>query len=395
MMTKKEINRAKIQNYALELSRLNTHVVLSWATGVGKSLAAIKIIDEDVQKGIERGEWLQWYIVCAERQHIANWEDEFRKHGYYRLIELGFVQIFCYQSLHKYTHKKVNLVLDEAHMVTDLRLDILKRIKGDKIISLSASLEPERAEKLNELEPYKEYVITTDQAIKAEILAKPIIIKVELNLYHKLRDRYIDLTVNIDNIVEKYREAELKLLSTEDKYRGILLKELKDLDFQIIKARMQRKALLSNSKTNLARKLQEQIESWNKKYIIFTGSVAQCRKLGQGKLDISSYHPSKQNNQRIEDFNNSIIRGLVTNRMVRQGTNLEGIEMGVITQLDSKELSFVQMMGRIFRSNKPVLFVFVTKDTVDEVYWETCSKDIDPAYITSFNEYISNHHEKD
>jgi superfamily II DNA or RNA helicase len=70
-MTKREINKNKIQDYAVYLSTKFKHVVLQWATGCGKSLAAIKIIDEDIRSSTEKtGSWNRWYIVVAERQHM-------------------------------------------------------------------------------------------------------------------------------------------------------------------------------------------------------------------------------------------------------------------------------------------------------------------------------------
>lgn len=397
-MTKKETNRNNIQNHAIYLSENFKQVILSWATGVGKSLAAIKIIANDIEKGENRGEWNLWYIVVAERQHIKNWEDEFKKHGHQRLLDLGFVRIFCYQSLHKHKNTKANLVLDEAHSVTDLRLDILKQVKGDKVVSLSATLEPDRLNQLVELEPnIYQYTITTGQAIKGEILPSPLIVKVEHRLSPFLKEKYDTYTTLI-----KGKQKEIDELGDVMKIRDVhdeaeIAARVTLLNSEQLKLRMQRKALLANSKSSTAEKLQDQITIWGKKFIVFTGTMAQCKRLGNRMLyygDINSEIPQKKIKEKIEQFNNDVLKALVTNKMLRQGTNLDGIEMGIICQLDSKELSFIQMMGRVFRSDDPVLFVFVTKDTVDEIYWEACTKDLDPKYIVPYEEYIKDRHAK-
>lgn len=401
-MTKKEINRTKIQDYAVYLSKKFKHVILSWATGCGKSLAAIRIIDEDIKDNNDN--WNRWYIVVAERQHIKNWEDEFRLHGYQRLIDLGYVEIFCYQSLHKYTNRQANIVLDEAHSVTDLRLDCLSTIKGEKIISLSATIDAERAKQLSLLSPYHKYEITTDKAIKAEILPLPVVVKIDFDLSPKLREAYDNISKMIDTYVnsiynEKLRLEQLIELTPTAKIIGDIRTSIIKAEADLMSLRMRRKNLLANAKTSTVAKLQKSIIAWDKKYIIFTGNILQCKKLGASTItnasfDISSDNSNKVNDIRIDKFNNNVIRGLVCNKMLRQGTNLSGIQMGIITQLDSKQLSFVQMMGRIFRSSSPVLFVFVCRNSVDEVYWEECARGLDPTYIMSYNDYIHKYYEK-
>lgn len=401
-MTKREINKNKIQDYAVYLSTKFKHVVLQWATGCGKSLAAIKIIDEDIKSSTEKtGSWNRWYIVVAERQHIKNWEEDIHKHGYGHLLELGYVDIFCYQSLHKYKNKEVNLVLDEAHSVTDLRLDCLLTIKSDKIISLSATLEYNREVQLTSLSPFHKYTITTDKAIKADLLPPPIIVKMELDLTPTLRLAYEKITQEIRETDELIQGYKIQIQSIIDAFPaspkiGELREELVKNEAISIKQRVRRKNLVANSKSSSIEKLQNLIKTWKKKYIIFTGNLSQNKRFSQKDksrcLDISSRNYDKTNEARIAHFNaysKNVDIGLICYKMLRQGTNLSGIQMGIIAQLDSKQLSFTQMMGRIFRSERPVLFVFVARDTIDEVYWGECSKDLDKSYIISYQEYIN------
>src|SRR5688572_1067450 len=65
-----------IQNRAIKLSETNPHLILSWATGCGKSLAALKII----KSRIDAGDTTPWLIVCSELNHIDNWVAEIVKH---------------------------------------------------------------------------------------------------------------------------------------------------------------------------------------------------------------------------------------------------------------------------------------------------------------------------
>lgn len=392
-MSRGRINRQKIQDYSILLSRDFDHVLLSWATGVGKSLAAIKIIQDTINRESEKGDWNRWYIVCAEKQHITNWEDEFKKHGYSKLLELGYVEIFCYQSLHKYKDKQANLILDEAHGVTDLRLDILKTIKAQKIISLSATVEPSRRSQLEELRPLHQYNISIDKAIEAGILPEPKIIKVEFNLAPALRVTYDNYTTRIEQeeqfILEAREKLELAVAKKNQELQATYDRIIKAKDIILLKLRVGRKNLLANAKTTTVQRLVNSLRAEKKRLMVFTGSSYQCSKIG-GQNRVLSDFSSKENLLKIERFNKGELDLLVALKMLRQGTNLTNVDGGIIVQLDSKPLSFIQMMGRIFRSTKPELFVFVAKDTVDEKYWNRCTEGISSSYISTFNEY----HEK-
>lgn len=64
-MTQNEL-REKIQNEAVELAIKYPYYVAEFATGVGKSLTAIRIIETLGGK---------WNLVVAETNHILNWID--------------------------------------------------------------------------------------------------------------------------------------------------------------------------------------------------------------------------------------------------------------------------------------------------------------------------------
>jgi superfamily II DNA or RNA helicase len=64
--------------------------------------------------------------------------------------------------------------------------------------------------------------------------------------------------------------------------------------------------------------------------------------------------------------------------------NLTNIQLGLIIQLDNKKLSFIQMLGRVFRSDFPECYVIVVKDTQDEVYLDTVLEGFDKKYIYKY-----------
>jgi hypothetical protein len=73
--------------------------------------------------------------------------------------------------------------------------------------------------------------------------------------------------------------------------------------------------------------------------------------------------------------------------MGKEGMNLEGVQAGVIVQLDSgndEGLSFLQKMGRILRSDSPIVYVLYAKGTQDERYLRRILEHIDPQYIKEY-----------
>lgn len=382
-MEKAVANRGKIQDYALYLSSVFDHVVLSWATGVGKSLAAIRIIKEYIEKNPDN--YKVWYIVVAESQHIDNWMKEFRKHGMEKLIDLGYVHIFCYASLKKYEYNEANLVLDEAHSITKERLKYLMTIKADKIVSLSATIPADKMILLRVLRGnLREYKITTDQAIKAGILPEPTIIKVPVKMSESDAQLYNKITAQIEKSEVDSRIMQLSLNVDPGK---VLMRHRKiRLDATLMQLRMKRKKIVCESKTGAGADIAEMLDNDRRRYICFTGSIEQCEQIG-GVWAIHSGLTEKETEARIKCFQEGVTNSIFTNRMLRQGTNLNNIEAGIVVQLDATELPFIQMMGRVFRSSKPLLFVLVCEGTVDDKWWEWCTENIDSKYITTFDEY--------
>ena len=85
------MNKNLIQQNGLELSDTYPYILYEWATGTGKSLLGIKIIEKFSGN---------WNIVLAETNHELNWINEFKEHGKEHLLKQ--VKFFCYASLHKY-----------------------------------------------------------------------------------------------------------------------------------------------------------------------------------------------------------------------------------------------------------------------------------------------------
>ena len=346
----------KIQDRAVILSESFPTLLLSFATGTGKSLAAIKIIERNPEE--------RWYIVCKETNHINNWIEEFTKHKKEHL--LFTVELFCYDSLHKYINTKANIVLDEGHAITDLRLKLIKQIKSNKVIVLSATVDDEKKLLLKQITgSLKEFHISISDAIKQGLLPPPKVYIVDVILNSNQLKEYNAITKSINYYKNLHFQLQEKW--TEYKWLSTALK---------------RKVMLSNFKTD---KLKELLESFKgKRLVCFTGSVDQCNKIGGKNVVHSKKKDKKENSKLINDFNKKLIDKLFAVNMLRESMNLTEVDLGIITQLDNKKLSFIQMLGRVFRSELPECYVLVVKDTQDEVYLNTVLEGFDTEYIYKY-----------
>jgi len=408
----------KLQNRALELSEGYAHLVLSWGTGCGKSLAALKII----KSRIDSGDKTPWFIVCSELNHIDNWVAEIVKHKLGYLME--YIEIFCYASLGKYKNKTANLILDECHSVSDLRLNHLKTIQAKNIISLSATLNQERKNQLSQLRGFREFEVTITDAINVGILPAPTIYvihdKLDNNPYHNHeifiktkgsvnRKKILSPTFEVDykeyyNTLKNNKDLDnyiLRVRCNEQQYYDLITNDIEYYKSSFFTKRSawsknkmlrlgnDRKVYISNSKERMLNDINYILHSNAYRYIVFTGSIEQCDGIGRFNA-IHSKVPEKKRKEIIQKFNNKEINSIYAVQMLREGQNFEDIEAGIITQLDSEDLSFVQMMGRVFRSTNPILFVLVKNNTQDITYLRKCIDGLDDKYITYVEYTIQN-----
>ena len=138
-MEYKHISKESLQQKAVERILKMRNMVLQWPTGLGKSKAAIDIINCIEALTPVRYKVL---LVVAEIAHKNNWIEEFHK---FNTVVPDSVVIETYASLKNHKGEKYSLiVLDEGHHVgSDLRLDILSTIVADYVLVLSATFPDE------------------------------------------------------------------------------------------------------------------------------------------------------------------------------------------------------------------------------------------------------------
>lgn len=397
------MTREEISKNSIELSKHNKILALEFATGVGKSKVALEIISHFFKDNIEI------LLVVAELAHFDNWKNEITKWGYDKL--LNNIVIVTYASLKKHVYSKYDIIiLDEAHHIgSELRLDIIDKIKFDKMLLLSATMNTSLKITLSllfgtNIETYK---ITLQDAIDWNLLAQPKIFLIPLYLDNKHENeivveewgqsklrvthnckfsmrweylkqkkiKYPNVTLNIKcTQYQKY----LYITGKYDYYKKTFMRTRNEgFKNKWLQLGLQRKKFLGELKTQIVKKFLSTLKEH--RYVCFCSSIDQANELNND----TSIHSKKDNSlQIIDDFNDKKINNLYAVNMLQEGQNLTDIEAGIIIQLDGQERSFIQKFGRSLRAEDPNQYIFYYKNTRDEEYLVNALEGINKDYIT-------------
>jgi superfamily II DNA or RNA helicase len=398
--------RQALLQQALVAIQYNPRICLQWATGTGKSKAAIELIKKI--KNINKYKEPKVLLVVAEKAHILNWKTEFNKWKY---KSTNTITIICYASLKKYINTNWDIVVfDEAHhLSSNIRLDILTTIYSKYYILLSATLSDKKKTAIeNIIGNIQTIKCSLNTAIKKEILPEPTITLIPL----KLRNDVFSET--IIEVYKRFKSGEIKTIECvyKDRFKynnlpfntKLIIRctpkqkydyyceqvdywknryyrdNLEWQKFKWLQYANKRKIFLGESKTASVKSLLSTLQ--NKRLICFCTSIEQAK-----SLDFNNcIHSKKKDSLTILDkFNNKKINRLFAVNMLQEGQNLIDIEVGIIVQLDGQERSFIQRVGRVLRAKNPIQYIFYYKDTRDEQYLNMVLEDIDKKYITYIN----------
>ena len=393
------MTKAEIQQKAVEMMRDTPLLILQWATGCGKSKAAIDIIKDLATHNV--------LLAVAEIAHRENWKKEFLKWGL--PLDTGIV-IETYASLKNHKGEKYDLIiLDEAHHAgSDLRMEILEEIETEKVLALSSTLPSDMWFKLGQLygRRMSSFKVSLQEAIDWGILPEPKLYLIPMTLDNthlsqiiveewgtKAKRRTVKCSISERWTYMKdkatYPHMRLEIECTELQKYIHLSDKIEFWKKQFFRTRnegvknkwlqfgSERKRYLGSLKDQKAQEVLDLIK--DKRYICFCSSIEQAERLGG---DNSIHSKKKGSLNTIEDFNSKEIDNLFAIGMIQEGQNLVDIEVGVIIQLDGQERAFVQKSGRAMRADEPLLFILYYKDTRDEEYLQKALEDINPDYIT-------------
>lgn len=404
--------KTKIQSKAVKLSVVHRFLCLEWSTGTGKTLAAVKIVDNILKNNPNA----KGYLVCKESTHKKNWLDDIKKHKKSKVANA--MKTILYASLKNQKNKADFVVLDECHALTPLRLKALKKVLGrnTKVVLLSATISDDKKRMINEFfnNRINYNTISLNKAFDLNLLPKPSLVvhKVYLNKKivrgkfweYKARKskngifkhcKHEDLFITMKSVP---KEIGIIAQGTEQEHYDALTKQMsyyqglsEDMKIpypirtgcrnKFLNIASQRKKFIAEVKTQTVKDLVKEFRLDNTRFICFTGSIKQVKELGS----ISAVHSKNKNevNQNLIDcFNSLECSELFAVNMLREGVNLTNIERGIITQLDSGIGSFFQMLGRCLRHEFPEMHLLVVQDTQDVVYFNKSMNNFNEEFIT-------------
>ena len=386
-------------------------VALPWATGVGKTFAALQAVEATHSKSV--------LVFVAERAHKDNWKEEIRKFKalYPEALDMVDFTFECYNSIHKYVGvDKTFLIFDEAHHLhTQKRMECARYITSEFTMYLSATMSYYTLKDFQDLygTPIHTIPYSMNRSINANILPEPKIVLVPLDLQKAntpvvieeswgKKENRVEIICRFEQRFtflrnkKLYKNVKLLIQATPfqaynyytaqaDVYKKLFLdKRLPIFETKWKQYLLKRKKMLGSTKIVHAIRLINMLRLESKKFICFCNDIHQAEILG-GPMAI---HSKKTNNSEIlEKFNNDIIKELYVVDMLKEGQNLKGIEAGIIIQLDAEMRNFIQKLGRVMRSESPVFFVIFYKGTRDAELMSEAIADFDRKYITTLEKY--------
>ena len=360
------MDRNQLQEKAARYLYEKKRLICEWATGVGKSQVALRFLKENPMDAL---------ILVPEQNNIENWRDEFKKFG----IDDSRVSIICYASLHKYTKTDWGLVvLDEVpHMDTEKRIKILRSVNGDYILALGAVVDDDELSSLRQV--YGDFIlwpVSLKTAIKWGILPCPTVYVMHMQLDNeKIDQMYKGRSYTALGL---YNELKKKVESAVNAFGNNATRFNK---MKMQQAGNERKRFLGSQKEAAMQKICKKLEVQGRRFLCFCSSIAQAERLGGEKAFTSK---SPKSFDHLNKFNSHEIDSLYVVGKLIEGQNLKDIDCGVIGQLGGTQRITVQEVGRIMRSENPIIYTLVFDDTKDDSFLNTLTSSIPGEYIKHF-----------
>lgn len=361
------MKRDELQEYAANRLEREKRLIAQWATGTGKSNIVLKFLKKHPD--------FNCYILVPEQNNIQNWLDEFRKFN----VPSDNVHISCYASFHKYQNSKWDLlVFDEMpHVDTEKRLAICNSVSGRYILALGAVITDEERNSLETVYgPFDKTVLSMSTAIRMGILPHPTI-KV-LHLVLNDTERKFWYKGNRYTAKQRYDYIERKVEKAKNEFKKVASQYNLNM---MLNAGNERKRFLGELKEDAIRRACDQLCLKKKRFLCFCSSIDQANKLGKDHAFTSETPTSMK---LLEKFNNHEIDSLYVVGKLIEGQNLNDIEVGVIGQLGGTHRITVQSIGRIMRSQEPLIYVPVFDGTKDDDFLYTLTSNIPAEYIKHY-----------
>ena len=346
---------------------------LVWATGTGKSTAAIMAIKRILKIKPDVRVLISVPTEILQKQWI---DDYIAK---YNLSQNCSVQII--NSIVKNEWDVDLLIIDEIHLTPTATLgEIFTCVNYNMILGLTATIERldgkeiivksyapvcdeitvDEATSNGWLSPYKEYVVMLD---------------VDMTEYNKWNQEFIGFFSQLGfdfkramilctNIIERRKYA---------KKLGLDQKQFDAVCFGWMNRLRKRKKFVQSHphKLEVARKILDARK--DKKCIVFASTIKECEQLAQkNELVLHSQRSKKDNSAAIDAFNQLNCGNVFSVRSAKTGLDLKGLSVEIIMNTDSSKISKVQAVGRTIRfepGKQAEIFTLIIRNSVEEKWF--------------------------
>lgn len=394
--------------------------LIAMATGTGKSKIAV---DRSVAL-LLRNNFVYTrvlLVVPTEKLRDEGWKNEFEKWDAGAVWERS-IERTCYASLHTYESEEYDLViLDECHNVTENNSIFFHNNTIKSCIGLTATpptdyIKIRLLANICKLSTYRKdntariflaptYEVTLDEAVEVGLVAPYDITVITLPLDDK--DKYI-VGGNASKSFMQTEKARYDYLTRCVEFGSNPMNRINRMRF----------IYTLKSKTEAAKKILHHVIPQDLRTLIFCGSKVQAdavcehryyskpskpkpsKKLIGSFSDVSRMNDYKIYEKKLSEYEKAVseyqanksyslffeekINRLSCCEALNEGENIPKIDIGFVIQLNSKELDFIQRMGRIIRlrdGHTGKVIILATEGTVDMDWVHKATFNLDKTKI--------------
>ena len=339
------------------------------ATGFGKTRIGMDIIDLLLCKHKD----VSILIVVPTILLKEQWEEELIKRNCFSNCCVEVVN-----SLIKNSWTCDLLIIDEVHKFpTNTFSTTFDCVDYKLILCLTATFERlDGKEKIvNQFAPVCDTVSfkeAEDNGWIAKCNNYKVLIDVDLkeyNYFNKQFNKYFSYLGNDFNLAmqcisdKECRKVCAKNLGLDEKaFMGILMGFIHTLH-------KRKKFVMSHPKKfEIAKKIVDARK--DSKTIIFTATIADAKNFGKGYV-LHSKQSRDKNLELLQKFNREEKGIIISAKCADTGVDIKGLNLGIITSVDSSKIRKTQRMGRVVRAEDNKIaefFTLVIKGTIDETW---------------------------
>ena len=319
---------------------------LEWATGTGKTFAAIKAIKSFLSKNKNKK-----VLVVVPTEHLkVQWMQELSR---FNLIYDVKVEII--NSAVKRKEDVDFLVLDEAHRIpSDTFYEVFKVKDPEIVLGLSATFKrlDGREELLNKLCPVCD-IITVKEAVENKWLSNykeyKVLLEVDdIDLYKQYNAQFYNAFSFFNFSFDDAMKCLTNIIyrRTYGKRMNVSASEMDAIVFSWKEALKKRKSFVMDhpKKIEITKKILQARP--NSKAITFSATIKQAEKIGNGFV-VHSGKTKKKNKITLHEFSQISTGVIHTAKSLDEGVDIKGLNLAIILCNTSSQTQKTQRVGYV------------------------------------------------